>query len=361
MADLPISSTIYTAVTAQDMAGRTSALARAKIAPGRYFRVFCGIDSLSAGGGDPLSTYRTPLAAGLKERLGDGGPGLLWFDALNAGYYSGATGGTVSAFLVGNPAWNSGARSHSLCGLGTTFTGVSGAYAGLDPGAPWDRVRIYFELGTGGSFGAVADGAGAIGETVDTTRFPTGTLCSVDLYRAATHETAMAIYSGAGTFTLFGAEFLLDGGGATVSNAGISATALAQHASLDDSWGRAWAQLLKADVYILNAGMNDRLTDDGAKYGFGINKLVGRWQAGGTDVLLVRPNDSSDVATTFLAGYDKALQMTAMARRCGYVDDRDALGVYADAVAAGFMSDLIHPNDPGNAARAAAYLAAITP
>jgi lysophospholipase L1-like esterase len=337
-----------------------SHIQNAKINPASHLRVFAGIDSLSAGGGEPeFSTFRTAFAAGLKARFGDGGPGLLWFDALNAGYYSGASSGTAGAFLLGNPPWTSGARSHSLCGLGTAFTGVSGGYAGLDPGAPWDRVRIYFELGTGGSFGAVADGAGAIGETVDTTRFPTGTLCSVDLYRAAAGATALAIYSGAGTFTLFAAEFLLDGGGATVSNAGISATSLAQHASLDDSWGRVWAQMLKADVYILNAGMNDRLSDDGAKYGYGINRLVGRWQAGGTDVLLVRPNDSSDAATTFLAAYDKALQMTAMARRCGYVDDRDALGAYADAVAAGDMADLVHPSSQGNRKRAESYLAAI--
>lgn len=145
----------------------------------------------------------------------------------------------------------------------------------------------------------------------------------------------------------------------TLSNCGISATFLSQHASLDDAWGRAWIEMLRPDVYILDGGMNDRLTDDVALFGRNLNKVVSRWLSAGTaDILLVRPNDSWDAATSYLSHYDNVLVATALARGCAYIDDRAALGNYASAVAAGFMTDLIHPSPTGNAQRAAAYLAA---
>lgn len=348
--------------TAQQLAGsalrslrRLNPLGRAKVAPQRHVRVLAGIDSLTAGGGNPVSSYIPSLTSRLKRRLGDCGPGLVWFDALQPGFYNGATSGTVTPFLVGNPAWDSGPRSHSLCGLGTSYVGVAGGFAGLDPAATWDRCRVYFELGAGGSFGVVSAGDGATGASVDGTRYPTGELCAVDIYQDGAPSTGIAVFSIAGNVVLFGADFLRDGGGATLSNCGISGTYLSQHASLDDAWGRKWMEMLRPDVYLLNGGMNDRVTLDDGGYGHLIDKLVGRWQSGGTDVMLVRPNDSSDAGSTFLARYDRVLKGVALARGCGFLDDRDALGAYAAAVAAGFMADTVHPNATGNSRRAAAY------
>ncbi len=323
----------------------------------RHARVLAGIDSLTAGGGSPWSSMIPSLATALKTRMGDGGVGLQFFDVLSAGYYAVAgTGGSLSNFIVDNPAWDSGARSHSLCGRGVAFTSASGGSSGLDPGLAWDFCRIFFELGAGGAFSAVNGGAGAEGVNVSDATHPTGTLCAVDLQSAA-GNTALAVYGITGAVTLFSAEFINASGGVTVSNCGLSGSLLSEHASLNDGWARQWAAMLRPDVYMLNGGMNDRYTATPAGYSFLINKVVDRWQSAGSAVLLIRPNDSSDVASTYLAEYDRVLKATAALRGCAFLDDRTVLGAYAAASAAGYMSDLIHPSATGNALRGAAYAA----
>lgn len=347
--------------TAQQLAGsalrslrRLYPLGRAKVAPRRHLRVLAGIDSLTAGGGDPFSSYIPTLATRLKRRLGDGGPGLYFFDVLSPGYYHSAGGGVATSFIVTDPAWDSGARSHSLCGRGLSITGAAGGSVGLDPGEPWDFCRIYFEIAAGGSFSAVNGGAGAAAVSVSGATHATSVLCAVDL--ASTQgNTSLAIYSVNGGVNFFGADFLSGSGGVTVSNCGLSGSFLGEHASLDDGWARQWARTLRADAYLLDGGMNDRFTVTAAGYSEVVNKVVDRWQSAGTEVLLIRPNDSSDAASTYLAEYDRVLKTTAAARGCAFLDDRDALGVYAAATTAGFMADAIHPSATGNARRAAAY------
>lgn len=325
----------------------------------KHVRVLAGIDSLTAGGGSPWSSMIPDLATALKTAMGDGGVGLQFFDVLSAGYYAAAgSGGSLSNFIVADPAWDSGPRSHSLCGRGVAFTAASGGSAGLDPGLAWDFCRIFFELGAGGSFSAVNGGAGALGVSVSGATHPTGALCSVDIQSAA-GNTAVAVYSLTGAVTLFGAEFINASGGVTVSNCGLSGSSLSQHASLDNGWARQWAAMLRPDVYMLNGGMNDRASATPARYSFLVNEVVDRWQSAGAGVLLVRPNDSSDAGSSYLAEYDRVLKATAALRGCAFIDDRDALGAYAAANAAGYMSDTVHPSATGNALRGAAYAAAL--
>ncbi|MFG1462130.1 SGNH/GDSL hydrolase family protein [Xanthobacter sp. DSM 24535] len=327
------------------------------ISPRRHYRILCGIDSLTTGGGDPIRpSFLGPFAAALKSLYGDGGPGLIWFDTLSPNFYAlPGSGGTAAPFTAED--WDAGARSHTLCGRGTLFTGSDGGLAGLDPGVPWDRARVYFELSAGASWSGDA-GAGT-GVTADTTIFPAGTLCSVDVRRNGV--TALGLYDITGTLTLFGVDFLNDEGGITVSDCGVFESTLADHAGLDDGWAHTWAQLIQPDLYLLNAGMNDRITSQTTKFGAGINTLVSRWQSSGrTQVVLVRPSDTDDADITNLSRYELPLRATALARGCGYVDDRDALGgAYAQALVEGLMFDGQHPNAAGNQRRADAYVAAV--
>lgn len=194
----------------------SSYIGRAPLPPGKHLRVLAGIDSLTAGGGDPQwSTYLDTLRPLLQARYGNGGPGLIWADALSPGYFSsaGSGGGTAGAFLHTNPSWTTGARSHTLCGLGTAFAGVTGGALGLDPGQPWDICRLYFELSAGASFGIVANGSGALAETVNATKFPTGTLCCVDIRPTSSGDTGITAYSVTGTLNIFAADFLREAAG----------------------------------------------------------------------------------------------------------------------------------------------------
>ncbi len=343
-------------------ARNASFLSRATIPPGKHLRVMAGFDNLTSGGGVPtFSSYLDAFRGLLRGRYGNGGSGVIWADVLSPGYFAGATTGTVSSFLNANPAWNAAPRSHSLCGQGTAFSGVTGGFLGLDPAEPWDLCRVYFELASGGSFGIVATGTGALGEVVDTARFPTGQLCAVDLRPASSGETGITIFSVAGTVTVFGAEFLNEAGGATLTNCAVSGSQLADHAGLDDGWARAWNQMLRPDVLIFNGGMVEREAVDVSGYADLVNMLVGRWLASGSaDILLVRPNDTIDWDSTYLSRYDTVLKATALGRGCAYVDDRTALGAYAAAAAAGYMADTIYPSPTGNAKRAAAYFAAFS-
>jgi len=326
----------------------------------RHFRVFAGLDSLSSGGGSPSSSMLPALQEGLSDRLGNGGLGLRGFDVLSTGFYTngGSGGGTVTSFISADPAWDTGARSHSMNGRGVIFEGVTGGGCGLDPGVAWDIVRVYFELGTSGTFGIVNTGDGATGQSVNGTTHELNKIQTVDI-AAFAGGTGIAIYNIGGTVTFYMAEFLNADGGVIVNNVGLSGSTLAQHLSLDADYQEQWAKLFRPDVFLLNTGMNDRNSATGAAFSGMVNTYLDRWQDHCKDVLLVRCNQSSDYGTSYLADYTTVLKATAALRGCAFIDDTDILGVYADAVTAGYMSDTIHPSETGNNLRGAAYSAAI--
>lgn len=342
-----------------------TALRLAQGAPGggvkrRHMRVFAGLDSLSAGGGSPTSSPLPALKTALADRLGNGGLGLQGFDVLSTGFYTsgGSGGGTVTSFISADPSWDSGARSHSMNGRGVEFAGVTGAGCGLDPGVTWDIVRVYFELGTSGTFGIVNTGDGAPGQAVNSSTHELNKIQTVDI-AAFAGGTGIAIYSIGGTVTFFMAEFLNADGGVIVNNVGLSGSTLVQHLSLDADYQDQWAKLFRPDVFLLNTGMNDRNSATGAAFSGMVNTYLDRWQDHCEDVLLVRCNQPSDYGTSYLADYTTVLRATAALRGCAFINDEDILGTYAEAVSDGYMSDTVHPSETGNNLRGAAYAAEI--
>lgn len=107
--------------------------------------------------------------------------------------------------------------------------------------------------------------------------------------------------------------------------------------------------------------MNDRLTRTGTQFQTDLNTFFDDLTAASssTKVILVRPNASSDDATSYLGDYETVLKATAIARRYAYVSDKAVLGTYSEANAAGLMTDGIHPNAAGNQVRAQSYLSAL--
>lgn len=360
MSDTPIWPPYVAAALASDGGGGSS-LGGATLKPGYHRKVCLGVDSLSAGPGDITLGPIPELAAALKSRYGDGGPGLVFFDALEPNYYGFTSSGSYASLIISNPSWSTGPRSRSLCGKGAVFTGAAGGGAGLNPEAPWDFCRIYFELTAASSSFWAAGASPSEAVYVSDAEYPLNTLCSVVVYRAPTATTEVGVYSITGGVTLYAAEFLNEGGGVTVSNCAISGTLGASMAALDDSAQRAWMELLKPSVYILNAGMNDRATLTAAGFARIAETITRRWKRGGADVLLVRPHDSSDAATTNLPSYGNVLKGLALSMGCGFLDNRDVLGAtFSAANAAGNMSDNVHPSPAGTTLIANRYADAIT-
>jgi len=348
-------------------------------------RVVVGLDSLGSSGGQPGFTDN--LRSLLTASLGDAGPGLLPLDhetialRLSGGDYAVSAGFTNIATLP----WSDARRRRSLFGKGLFCLNVatdelaSSDYLLLSgPASDVHAVDLYFEWT-------------APGQSFRLRQWPTEVLDNAMLVRQAdypelgvVHKLTFlldigGVYAGkginierivcSGEPLYFWAVEMHGPGtgrdGAQVLDIGTPSAAARDWANLDDARMRMWADLLQADVFILNAGMNDRgsspQTDvearrNAAEFSQSLHRIVDRLQScARTRLLLARPLDPADAATTGLRYYDAVVKAAAWARGCAFFDQRDALGDFATADAAGDMSgDGVHPSAAGNARLAAA-------
>ena len=351
-------------------------------------RVVVGLDSLGGSGGQPGFTDN--LRSLLTAALGDAGPGLLPLDhetialRLAGGDYAVSAGFTNIAALP----WSDPKRRRSLFGKGlfcanaATDELATGDYLLLSgPDTNIQAIDLYFEWS-------------APGQSFRLRQWPTEIMDNAVLVRQAdypdlgvVHKLTLlldigGVYAGKGinierivccdqplyfwAVEMHGAGTGRDG--AQVLDIGTPSAAARDWANLDDARMRMWADLLQADVFILNAGMNDRgaspQTDvearrNAADFSQSMHRIVDRLQGcARTRLLLARPLDPADAATTGIRYYDAVVKAAAWARGCGFFDERDALGDFAAADAAGYMSgDGVHPSAAGNARLASACAA----
>jgi len=351
-------------------------------------RVVVGLDSLGSSGGQPGFTDN--LRSLLTASWGDAGPGLLPLDhetialRMAGGDYAVSSGFTNIAALP----WSDAKRRRSLFGKGlfclnaaTDELATSDYLLLSGPSSDVHAVDLYFEWT-------------APGQSFRLRQWPTEVLENAVLVRQAdypelgvVHKLTLLLdiggaYAGKGinierivccgealyfwAVEMHGAGVGHDG--VQVLDIGTPSAAARDWASLDDARMRMWAGLLQADVFILNAGMNDRgsppQTDvearrNAADFSQSLRRIIDRLQScPRTRLLLTRPPDPADTAATGIRYHDAVLKSAAWAHGCAFFDERDALGDFAAAGAAGYMSgDGVHPSTSGNARRATAFAA----
>lgn len=335
----------------------------AQITPKSILRIAGGIDSLTDGAGSPVaSSFDNASGNSLIERLkalyGDAGK-LVAIDTGN-GYYAGNSGSGGGSLQNETPVtaglWDGTNRKTTLFGKGWQFNSASGGYwAGLTPGIEWTYARVWFRLGSGGSFSLgqmnTAESSAINAQAISSTTHTVGSLQSAVIFRDTSTSTSQRIGASPvnGTVTFYHAEFYTGNAGVFSANCAVGGTTLQQHASLDDTYARQWWRALSPDLYVMNGGMNDRNGSSLPAVVGWMETLVDRIKSTGkTDVLLMRSNDPSSTAS-LIASYDKAWKSLALGRACGYFDVRTLAGFtdYATANGAGNMYDTVHPSVQG--------------
>lgn len=333
-------------------------------------RVALGLDSLTNGSGaTPPATYGIPLSAALRAKYGDAGFGpIIWSDGR-----AGGIGHSANFFAVDNlnpggssTAWTDAIKLGSINGCGyyrSAGTGATDAeYVLYNPNTAdaFNRgaaetvtwAMIHFTLRSSGSFFKVRQTNEPAGSavTIDSTNFLIGSPQVCVYQYNQSYNQSLQVFQVNGDVTIDAVETYTGNPGVTVTNLGLGGISAYEWSLLDDTAQRLWWQQLAFDVVLLNAGMNDRSFVGPTAFGASIEKIVSRIQAcPKTKILLIRPNDSSDWASTNLQYYDSVLQNIASRRGCGYADNRDVLGSYTAANAAGYMQgDGVHPTATAN-------------
>ncbi|PZR32251.1 putative Ig domain-containing protein [Caulobacter segnis] len=312
------------------------------------------IDSLTEGVSG--SSYADSLMDRLRTAYGDGGPGLQIFNNVAAATY---TSGNVR-FLSG-PSSSPGLVKYSINGRGVDISNADGRDSfGWKVGRAWDTATVYYLQQPGGGTLTV-HGAGDGASVVVNTDGPL-MLKSISVRSDRGQSDASLVFDGiTGHVTLFGADFRLDHGGATFSNIGVGGSSLTNWSLLDSNFRKAWFAALSPEVYVFNAGMNDRGLLTEAQYRTLVRAVLDDLAAvsPNTKIILVGSNDIGSSGQDYLAMYRTVLQQEAAARGGIYVNDMATLGTYVQASAAGLMLDKIHPNAAGNLARAGVYIETI--
>lgn len=351
-------------------------------------RIVLGLDSLGGSGGQP--GLADNLRGLLGAAFGDAGPGFLPLDhATIAGRLAGGDFAVSPGFVnIAALSWADVGRRRSLFGKGLSCQNAATAEAGSSdylllsgPSSDVQAIDLYFEWS-------------AAGQSFRLRQWPTEVLDNAVLVSQADYPEIGVVHKL--TFLLdVGGEYTGKGlnlekivccderiyfwavemhgdrvghEGVQVLDIGTPSAETRDWASLDEARTRMWVDLLQADVFILNAGMNDRGASpqndvearrNAASFSHALQRVVERVQAcARTRVLLVRPPDPADAATTAIRYHHHALKAVAWARGCAFLDERDALGDFTAADTAGFMSvDGVHPSTSGNARRAEAYAA----
>ena len=312
------------------------------------------IDSLTEGFNG--SSYADSLASRLRAVYGDGGPGLQMFSNVASGN---ALSGKIT-YLAG-PSANPGLERCSLNGRGIDAVGADGRDSFTwKADRAWDTAKVYYLQQPGGG-SLTIHGAGASSPVVVNTDGALALKSVTVRSDSGQGDPTLILDRVQGHVTVFGADLQLDQGGATFSNVGVGGSSLTNWSKLDSSFRQAWFAALSPDVYVLNAGMNDRGVLTQAQYRALIVAVLNDFAAASpeTSIILVGSNDVGSSGQDYLASFRAVLQSEAVARGLIYLNDMSLLGSYAQAAAAGLMSDTIHPNAAGNLLRAGALLEAI--
>ena len=344
----------------------------------RRVRIAVGIDSLTDGAGG--STYRTDFAARMQAQYGNPLLGMSGFDDGMDGLLT-QNGMTAIQSL----AWNDPRRVKSFFGRGryvsNTTTGSCDFSITTDPAVLPSAISIWVEF-TAAAQKIYVKQFGASSTTLQlytSDNFPLNTPVRITYpLTVATGggvKAGLAISNvdtvGANDIYFWAKEFhWADRAGVEVLNLGIGGASVANWAGLTAANFQRWVQIIAADCWVINAGMNDRSSGlnnanpfqdkvpNATTFGQNLRTVIDRITgARPSDGVLVVPNEPSDVGTTGIGYYPDQIKAVAQGYGWRVADDRAILGTYSQAAAAALMYDGVHPNAAGNALRSLAYAA----
>ncbi|MFG1379695.1 putative Ig domain-containing protein, partial [Xanthobacter autotrophicus] len=329
---------------------------------GQYsFTILGMLDSLTAGSGN--SKYADDLTAHLRELYGDGG---LGYQSLTLTSSVVSASGRVN-YLAGTYALDprtgfnvagTGLEKYSINGLGIDIVGADGRDTFVwSAGGAWDTATVYYlQQPDGGTL--TLHGANSTDTVTIDTSGPLALRSVAVQSDRSQSDSSLVLESITGHVTVFGADFETGSGGASFSNIAISGSRLSNWARLDSDFRKAWFEALSPDVFIFNGGMNDRGELTKAQYKALVASILDDMQAASpSTVIIIEGMNDPLIGADYAALYRSALQEIAQERGLLYVDDTQLLGNYAQATAAGYMNDSIHPSVKGNEARSHAFLA----
>jgi len=299
----------------------------------RYdYSILGAIDSLTAGVG---STYETTLMAHLRADYLDGGAGYEAFTQNKPLISGSATASSGRVTYLAGPTATPGIERYSINGQGIDITGGDGKdFFTWTPGTAWDTATVYYLQQPDGGFMTIYGAGASAAVTVNTAGPLALKSVTVESDRGQS-DSALRIDKMTGHLTVFGSDFELDHGGASFSNIAIGGTSLTNWSKLDSSFRQAWFGALSPDVYVLDAGMNDRGILTQSQYQALVDGVLNDFAAASphTKIILVGPNDIGNGGTDYLAMFRTVLQQEAQTRGLVYVNDMSVLGNYSAAVA----------------------------
>lgn len=313
-----------------------------------------GIDSLTDGaGGTDYHRYFKKIMRGC---LGDGGPGLQFFDAVTA-KNEGSSFGTGGLSSISE---NDGIYyPYSLAGKGMYSLAATSGFINWMPKGAWETARVfYLKQSGGGTFNVGTNDMQPARYTTVDTAGSTNTLAYVDVVLGVgTAGRTLAVREGVGKLAIFGALFVNKPTGFLWGNIARGGRKLMDVAAQDSAVRRQWFNTLTPTHFLFNGGANDRTLRNGVQHMADLNAVIDDVQAASptTSILLIQHNQIANSAGTYDAEHARAKIAVAKAKSIGYRDDKKFMGTYADAVALGLMFDGTHPSDKGNKIRAVNY------
>ena len=342
----------------RDPAGRLfiNAIAAAQ-RNGTQINIHCAIDSLSS-----TLTYVDAFRPMIQGALGNGGLGFVAFNntiTTQEGLSYGTGGGSEKTNANFDPvgAPNS-IYNPSLYYL--QYTAASALSMDItDNKHAYDTATVYYLLQLGGGTFNWRDGNTVNNPiAVNTANATKSVAWATRSGWPAAKGNLVRASSITGNVHLIGADFKLGTTGCRVHRTAQPGTQLSQVAQLDGASYTAFLAQTGVDLYILNAGMNDAPNLSATDYETKIRTVLDWVRAANPQaaILLLLPNAISDSAKdVVLETYRVKLRdVIAKDYNAMVYDERFPLGSYTQAVAAGLMTDGIHPNTIGSQMRAEA-------
>lgn len=303
------------------------------------------LDSLSDGAG---GTLRTPFAKIARGALGDGGPGWRPFDNASAVYYTDSFAKTGFTYI----AIDDGVYgAYSPDGKGVYTTSAAGTEALTYIPDAWTTATLVYQKGPGfGTFKyklSTQDNSFLVDVDCDAASLEMGFI-EIEL-AAGAPSTGLVInnFSAGDAFAIYGIDFKLNDTGYRPFNLSLGGRKLQDVAAQDSDHRQAfWAYFTPRQAF-LNGGMNDRLTRTGAQHYADWEAIVDDIQAASptTGIVMVQSLESADYSSSNLDDYVAQKIAITQDKGLAYLDLRKTLGNYAQASAAGFMTDAIHPSN----------------
>lgn len=341
---------------ALDPAGRkwTNALSAAQREE-RQLSIVCALDSLTA-----TESYLDSFRAMIQTALGNGGIGYVAFNntmMTKETMSYGTGGGSEKTNANFNPAADDPSTfAPSLYYL--QYTSAAGLSMDLtDKNHIFTDAKVFYLKQPGGGTFNWRDGATTAGPIAVNTA---DTIKSLGIAARAgwpaQKNNLVRASSITGNVILYGADLRNGSSGAVVHRVAQGGTKANQVANLDVSAYTAVIESLGCDLYILNAGMNDP-NDTATVYEANIRHILDRVVAANPNaaILLLLMNETDAPSkNVVLETYRNSLQAVADTYGAMIWDERNVLGSYDQAVAAGLMQDGTHPNDIADPLRGAA-------